>query len=155
MADILNASEIESFLKEQWILRIGAHNGEKVYVVPLSYVFYEGAFYCHSPEGMKIEMMRANPHVCVEVDEVLTTGKWISVIGWGRFEELKGEERSNAIRILIDNLPSVMPSYTKKQSPEWPFTTGSGEDVPGVIFRIQPDELTGRYETERTSPKIA
>lgn len=155
MSEKLTASEIDGFLKEQWILRIGTVHEGKVYVVPISYVYHDGDFFCHSPEGMKIEMMRANPDICVEIDEVLSNGKWISVIGWGKYDELSGEKRDEAIQQLIDKLPAVMPSYTKKNSPEWPFTHVSGENIPGVIFAIRMNELTGRYETDRSSPKIA
>ena len=32
--------------------------------------------------------MRANPLVCVEVDEVAAYDRWVSVIAFGRYEEL-------------------------------------------------------------------
>ena len=32
--------------------------------------------------------MRANPLVCVEVDEVVSPQEWVSVIVFGRYEEL-------------------------------------------------------------------
>lgn len=155
MPGVLSAQEITDFLSQQWILRIGAVHNDKIYVVPISYVYHEGVFYCHSAEGLKITMMRSNPDICIEVDEVLPNGKWVSVIGWGNYEELTGDKRQVAAQLLIDKLPSVMPSYTKKTSPDWPFTEVKIDEIPGVIFAIHVNELTGRYETERTSPKIA
>jgi hypothetical protein len=37
--------------------------------VPITYVFDGEAVYAHSADGLKIRMMRANPHVCFEVDQ--------------------------------------------------------------------------------------
>lgn len=36
----------------------------------------------------KIEMMRKNPKVCFEVDDIKNIFSWKSVIAWGTFEEI-------------------------------------------------------------------
>jgi hypothetical protein len=38
--------------------------------------------------GQKVEWMRANPLVCVEVDHITSRTEWVSVVAFGRFEEL-------------------------------------------------------------------
>jgi hypothetical protein len=37
----------------------------------------------HSADGLKITMMRANPHVCFEVDHRENLANWRSVVAWG------------------------------------------------------------------------
>jgi uncharacterized protein len=51
--------------------------------VPVTYAFHRGDIYGHSGVGMKVRMMRANPHVCFEVDRVVSQSNWQSVIAWG------------------------------------------------------------------------
>jgi nitroimidazol reductase NimA-like FMN-containing flavoprotein (pyridoxamine 5'-phosphate oxidase superfamily) len=63
------------------------------YVVPVYVAYYappgeEACLYGFATPGQKIEWMRTNPLVCVEVDEVESYDQWVSVIVLGRYEEL-------------------------------------------------------------------
>ena len=69
-----------------------AHEGQP-YVVPVYLAYHappggEACLYGFTTLGQKIEWMRANPLVCVEVDEVAAYDQWVSVIALGRYEEL-------------------------------------------------------------------
>ncbi|HYK45494.1 MAG TPA: pyridoxamine 5'-phosphate oxidase family protein, partial [Parafilimonas sp.] len=84
----LGEDAIEDVLHQQFIGRIGCNYNDVTYVVPIGYA-YDGKYvYAHAEEGMKINMMRENPHVCFEVDTIENMGNWKSVIGWGDYEEL-------------------------------------------------------------------
>ena len=53
--------QIEEVLRSNILGRIGCSEGNKVYVVPVNYV-YDGRFIiAHSMVGMKIKMMQKNP----------------------------------------------------------------------------------------------
>ena len=41
-------------------------------------------------------MMRANPFVCFEVEDIDDLANWHSVIAWGVFEELACEDEARA-----------------------------------------------------------
>jgi nitroimidazol reductase NimA-like FMN-containing flavoprotein (pyridoxamine 5'-phosphate oxidase superfamily) len=63
------------------------------YVVPVYLAYYappgeQACLYGFATPGQKVEWMRANPFVCVEVDEVESYDQWVSVIVLGRYEEL-------------------------------------------------------------------
>jgi nitroimidazol reductase NimA-like FMN-containing flavoprotein (pyridoxamine 5'-phosphate oxidase superfamily) len=63
------------------------------YVVPVYLAYHESpagepCFYGYTTVGQKVEWMRANPQVCVEVDDVKNCISWRSVIAFGRYEEL-------------------------------------------------------------------
>ncbi|NYT01287.1 MAG: pyridoxamine 5'-phosphate oxidase family protein [Methanosarcinales archaeon] len=63
--------------------RLGLSQDGQPYVVPMSYVFCDGVIYLHSSvSGRKLDVARANPRVCFEVDE-LGKGRWQSVIVTG------------------------------------------------------------------------
>jgi nitroimidazol reductase NimA-like FMN-containing flavoprotein (pyridoxamine 5'-phosphate oxidase superfamily) len=69
-----------------------AHDGQP-YVVPVYFAFHESApgppyLYGFTTPGQKVRWMRANPLVCVEWDEVGAYNQWVSVLAFGRYEEL-------------------------------------------------------------------
>ena len=75
------------------LARLGCARDNQPYVVPV-YLTYdvlpggEPCLYGFTTAGQKVEWMRANPLVCVEVDEVTAHDQWVSVIAFGRYEEL-------------------------------------------------------------------
>jgi nitroimidazol reductase NimA-like FMN-containing flavoprotein (pyridoxamine 5'-phosphate oxidase superfamily) len=75
------------------LARLACAVDNQPYVVPVYLAFYQPSidrpcFYGFTTLGQKIEWMRANPLVCVEMDEIMSTSRWRSVIAFGRFEEL-------------------------------------------------------------------
>jgi len=75
------------------LARLACAFNNQPYVVPVYLAYHESSvdeacFYGYTTLGQKIEWMRANPLVCVEVDEVVSCMRWLSVIAYGRFKEL-------------------------------------------------------------------
>jgi hypothetical protein len=72
------------------LARLACARENQPYVVPVYLVYHEesGCLYGFTVPGQKVEWMRANPLVCVEVDEIATYDQWVSVIATGRYEEL-------------------------------------------------------------------
>src|SRR4029077_17430919 len=98
MFGTLNSEETETLLHSQIIGRIACHIDEKMYIVPISYA-YDGEFvYALTKEGMKINIMRQNPSVCLEVEDIPDLGNWKTVLCWGQYEELPNKaERLQAL----------------------------------------------------------
>lgn len=143
----LDPDQVEEFLKNQFIGRIGCHADGITYVVPISYA-YDGTYvYAHTFEGMKINLMRKNPKVCFEIDDTKNLANWQSVVAWGEFEELKdGKERDEALQKLNDRVLPVITSETMHVSPLWPFPTEDTAAIKGIAYRIRLTEKTGRFE---------
>src|SRR5262249_30077100 len=85
--------------------RLACARDNRPYVVPIYFSYDRGRIYGFSTPGQKIEWMRANPLVCLEVDERTDRDRWVSVIVSGRFEELPdtpdyAAERAQADRAL-------------------------------------------------------
>jgi len=154
----LSSAEIENLLCKQVIGRIGCHNGDLLYVVPISYAYDGKYIYCHAYPGKKIDMMRKNPKICFQVDEMEDMANWKSVIAWGGFEELTDKkEKNKALQILLQRPLPVISSITTHLGGAWPF---SGEnpnelnDIPGIVFRISLNEKTGKFESTSESPLL-
>jgi nitroimidazol reductase NimA-like FMN-containing flavoprotein (pyridoxamine 5'-phosphate oxidase superfamily) len=75
------------------LARLACARDNQPYIVPV-YIAYdrppdgEPRLYGFTTAGQKVEWMRANPLVCVEVDDVASHDEWTSVIVLGRYEEL-------------------------------------------------------------------
>ena len=105
MLGALTRVQCEHVLKCELVGRIGCAAADKVYIIPVTYVFHDKFIYAHSKEGLKIRMMRKNPKVCFEVESRESMRDWRSVILWGRYEELKSvSEQKKALKILSDHL---------------------------------------------------
>jgi nitroimidazol reductase NimA-like FMN-containing flavoprotein (pyridoxamine 5'-phosphate oxidase superfamily) len=132
----LARDEIDVLLHEQVVGRIGCHADGLTYVVPVIYAYDGNALYAHTIVGQKVEMMRANPDVCFEVDEYVD-GSWRSAIVQGRYEELEGAESERALDLLAARFSG------RRTTGERP--RGGGR--PSVSFRIVIGEVTGRAVT--------
>jgi len=147
----LNKEQIEEVLKENVLGRIGCSDGSKTYVVPVNYVYDGNHILGHALDGMKIRMMRKNPDVCFEVDEMKSFTNWKSVIVWGRYQELTDEvDRYNAMKLFVDKTIHMKISETaippeisgKRVHPRSPG------NIKPIIYRIIVSEKTGRFEKE-------
>jgi hypothetical protein len=155
----LSTIEIEDLLHTQCIGRIGCHDQESVYVVPISYAYENNSIYCHAYEGKKIDIMRKNPGVCFQVDEMKDMANWKSVIAWGEFEELNGDkEKIQALLLLLHRQLPMPSSITTHLGKSWPFTPPNTQElvkIPGITFRISLRKKTGRFESTSESPMLA
>ncbi|HEY1861361.1 MAG TPA: hypothetical protein VGG61_13460 [Gemmataceae bacterium] len=89
--------------------------------------------------------MRANPLVCVEVDEVAGYDRWLSLVVFGRYEELPdapnyAEARGLAIRLLQAHAMWWEPGSaayegSARRDPNKPL-------VP-IYYQIRIDQVTG------------
>ncbi|OGR25049.1 MAG: pyridoxamine 5'-phosphate oxidase [Desulfobacterales bacterium RIFOXYA12_FULL_46_15] len=82
--EIGNREEIEKILKNSTVCRLAMVDEDKPYMVPMNFGYREGALYLHSArEGRKIDLIRKNPNVCFEVDEIVRFRKAKLACDWG------------------------------------------------------------------------
>lgn len=144
----LTHEQIENVLRSELTGRIGCHSGGRTYVVPVSYAYDGGHVYVHSAEGLKLDMMRTNPAVCFEVEQIDDLANWRTVLAWGVFEELDGVEAHRARKRLQDRLApfSTSESTTVPSVPRTAADTAEERKTKSVFCRIRLDEKTGRFE---------
>ena len=135
MIEALSEEEIDAFLREQFVARIGCRADGETYVVPVIYAWDGEAAYVFSIEGRKIRMMRENPRVSFEVDAYREGGSWRSVIVDGVYEELEGAGAQRARELLVARLG---------RRREGAAGEGTGGGPVPVAFRIRSLGATGR-----------
>jgi nitroimidazol reductase NimA-like FMN-containing flavoprotein (pyridoxamine 5'-phosphate oxidase superfamily) len=110
-------------------------------VVPINFAFEEEYFYLLSTVGQKMEWMRENPKVCVEVSDIVNQTNWSSVVVNGVYQELPEpqftEQRAHARKLL------------EKRELWWHNALGerqvksNTELIETTIFRIRAESMTG------------
>lgn len=137
MISRMGETESRALLREKITGRLGCSDEGKPYVVPVNYLFDEECIYVHSLPGRKIDVLRANPDTCLQVDEIEDSYNWRSVIAFGHYEEIVDlDERERILTNLFKRLPHLTPVESRMKNGE-PKT---------VIFRIRITEITGVYE---------
>ncbi len=139
--------QIDTILHSQYVGRIGCCVDQQPYVVPVTFA-YDGTYlYATSKEGQKIDMMRKNPHVCLEVDIIDNMANWRSVVVIGLYQELVDEhDRKKSLTLLTEKVMPLITSQTVK--PKQPTLSSQiiEKEKRPILFRIKIKEKTGRYE---------
>lgn len=149
MVGILEPDEIADLLRESAYGRLGCHAGGKTYVVPISYAMDgDDRIIGQTTHGLKVEMMRGNPEVCIEVDDVKSLVDWRSAIVWGRFEELAGVEAARAAGLLIDKYGPEFQEMAggARRGRETTPPRADSEFAAPIVYAVSIMEKTGRFE---------
>lgn len=146
----LNELQIDHLLLRQFVGRIGFTDGEKPYIIPVTYVFDGKYIIGQTREGLKVDIMRKSPNVCFEVDSVINMTNWQSVIISGTFNELNGKEADTARHYMFNHVWPLLTSATIHPH-EHGVSTAAVDDanrIKPIMYRIRIDEKTGRFEKQ-------
>jgi uncharacterized protein len=119
--------------------------------VPFYFAYANDCLYSFPTLGQKIEWMRANPLVCVEADEVVSSEQWVSVIVFGRYEELPDTPQYQSARAFAHTLLQRSavwwePAYVKT------VLHGTQRPLVPVLYRIHGLRITGHRATPDPAP---
>jgi hypothetical protein len=112
---------------------------DQPYIVPI-YLSYDGThLYGLTTLGQKIEWMRSNPRVCVEIDERTSHFQWTSVVVFGRYEELPdtpehAAARARALEVLQKREMWWQPAC---------IATEKREQRSPIFYRVHIEQVTG------------
>ena len=145
--------ECHEFLGQINLGRLGCARGSQPYVVPIYFVYDAKNLYCFSTLGQKIEWMRTNPLVCVEVDEVVDQFQWRSVVVLGKYEELCDlpscvSVREYALKLLQKRVMWWQPAYVTTENGSSPAT------LTPIFYRIHINQITGHRGMPDVSEEI-
>lgn len=137
MISVMSREKSLELLRERRLGRLGCCQDGEPYVIPVNYLFDGDCIYVHALPGRKIEMLRANPHACLQTDQIQDDYHWSSVIASGRYEEISNaKERERILGALFQRLPHLTPVESRMKQ-------GLEE---AIVFRIHVDQVTGVSE---------
>jgi uncharacterized protein len=145
----MTIEECRDALAHADLARLACEMDGQPYVVPV-YLTYDGnCLFGFSTMGYKIDCMRANPLVCVEIDDIKTQNQWMTVVVYGIYEELPDTLEYKATRAHAHEL-------LQKRSVWWEpaCVVVANRDYPRplapIFYRIHIDRMTG----QRASPDL-
>lgn len=96
----LSNSEALEILKKETFGHLACSDNDHPYIIPIVYVLEGEYVYGHARHGKKLDIMRKNPHICLQVEKVKDFLNWRSVMASGDFEELKGDDAQKCLRLI-------------------------------------------------------
>ena len=126
--------------------KLACSREDQPYVVPFYFAYDQNYLYSFSTVGQRITWMRANPLVCVETDEILSSEEWVSIVIFGLYEELPDtpewtQQRSIAYQFLQNKEVWWEPGYAKT------IIGGHERPLVPVYFRIKILQITSHHAT--------
>jgi hypothetical protein len=136
----LGTREATALLDQSSLGRLGCSLHNEPYVVPVYYWHSGESVFIHSMPGLKLGILRANPHACLQVDDITDPYHWRSVIAFGLYEAVTDPaEHDRALVELFKRLSHLTPVESRM---------GKRADQ-SVVFRLRITRLTGIYEDWR------
>jgi len=135
----LTEAEAIELIRAGKIGRLGCVDEDGPYVVPINYLLEGGAIYSHALPGKKINAMRIDPRVCLQVDHIQDDLHWSSAIAFGKFEEIRNPQiRRDVIRKLLSGFPKMTPVET--------MIIQDAAAPDSVVFKIVVERVTAVME---------
>ncbi|MER9890720.1 pyridoxamine 5'-phosphate oxidase family protein [Mesorhizobium sp. M0119] len=143
----LSALECTKLLTANRVGHLACAKDGQPYVVPFYYAHADNHLYAFSIPGKKVDWMRVNALVCVQVDERGQGRAWRSVVVDGVYEELPDRigykvQRDHAWSVLSKHVDWWEPGALK------PVTPPVSDSTPHVFFRIVIKQASGREAKE-------
>jgi len=136
----MTAPDCRALLSRATMARLACARDNQPYIVPI-HVDLDGDFlYGHATLGQKIEWMRQNAQVCLEIDELDSDRTWATVVVFGHYEELPHTAAHESARNVAERLFQRHPSWWEPGS----VPLAGQPQRPPIVFRIRIDRMSGR-----------
>jgi nitroimidazol reductase NimA-like FMN-containing flavoprotein (pyridoxamine 5'-phosphate oxidase superfamily) len=131
--------EMHELLQRESFGHLGCARDSRPYVVPMHYAYDGKELYFFTTQGMKTQYIDANPHVCLQVEEITDSTHWRSIMVTGRATEITNhEEMQRAMKFITERNPSLTPAISATQ------VDAIGRAVDIALYRITPEIIDGR-----------
>jgi len=135
----MTAQECRAMLARSNIARLACAHDNQPYIIPTHVHLDHEFLYSFATKGQKIDWMRHNPLVCLEIDEG-SSNQWASVVVFGHYEELPHRPEYQDSRRIALQLFEKHPMWWQ---PATVPLAGQAQRA-AVAFRIRIDRVTGR-----------
>lgn len=149
MTGTLTQLEMDNLLHSQLIGRLACIQGDEPYIVPMAYAYEGDRILGQTSSGLKLNILRQNPKVCFEVDQLIDLRNWKSVILFGTFREIQDTQINPARQWLFDRIfPLSTPAQVHGGGHPVEVVLEDETRVKPVLFAIEISRMTGRFERQ-------
>jgi len=132
----LNADQCREILEQGRVAHIAQIDGGAPYVTPMSYVMLGGDLVFRTGEGRRLEALRRDPRVCVEVSRPREDTGWESVMVRGRARFVTDS------RLEEEAIAALLAKYHGESALGFSVPAVYPEERP--VVAVTPEETTGR-----------
>ena len=136
-----------TLLKDNYIGHLSYIAQGRPFTIPITYFYDQGsnAIISYSAEGHKMDAMRKNGAVSLEVEEIVSNNNWQSILAHGTFEELNGTDAKYYLHQFTEGVKSII-KEKEHTLPEFisEFSSKSSSKKNPVVYRFKILEITGR-----------
>ena len=143
----LDQKASKSILKNEYLGHLSYIYQNRPFVVPITYYYdaERNVIICYSAEGHKMNAMRKNNEVALNIVDVDHLTKWKSVMVHGKFEQLFGSDAKSYLHVFSLGIKTLI---SEKELVELSFISefsskAINENIP-MIFIIKIEEITGK-----------
>lgn len=143
----LEEKEIKFILENNYIGQLGYIYENNPYVVPITYYFDKenNSIICYSADGHKMNAMRKNSSVALQVAEIDTVTNWKSVLVHGTFEPHFGSDAKAYLHKFSIGVKDVILEQQHQQvNFISEFSSKMYNDNLPIVFLIKIQEITGK-----------
>jgi len=144
----LTSAECQDVLSRTHMGRLACSRHDQPYIVPIHFSFdpERHCVYSFSTVGQKVQWMRDNPKVCLELDDIADKDHWTTVVVIGRYQEIHqdadhADARRRAERLFERRREWWLPAAAA--------VAGTPEHPDVVVYRIAIDAISGRRASRR------
>lgn len=113
------------------------------YVVPMHYAFDGQHLYFFTTEGTKTEFIAANHEVCFQVEEIVDSSRWRSVMLIGEAQRLtRQDEIEHAMQLIAERNSTLTPALNRTEVGAWHRQNQI------AVYRVRPGALYGRQTSD-------
>lgn len=142
--------EIIDILKKGRVCRLAMTDGQKPYLVPLSYGYADETLYFHSAhKGRKITVLRQSPHVWFEITIDTAVKSAPKPCDWGiSFQSVMGDGVVHWIESEEEKIAalSVIMEQQAGAKPDKPFTFSQKALARTTVFKVIIDNISGKKD---------
>ena len=144
----MRASEAREVLGQLNFAHLAMAKDNLPYVVPVHYAFDGDDLFVYTTEGKKADIIRVNPEICLQAEDVVDNENWKSVMVFGTAEQITNEDtRQQALDHILKINPRLTPAISIRWMDSW-----VRENIE-VIYRIKLRSVTGRQTIKRGAGK--
>ncbi len=143
----LTSSECIRLLKNNYTGHLGFISQGDPYVIPITYYYNQAdnTIISYAEEGHKINAMRENGSVSLQVEEIISNSNWQSVLVFGTFEEIKGSNAKYLLHQFAEGVKNIF-KHREHKHPEFISEFSSKVYSGGIpiVYRINISEVKGK-----------
>jgi hypothetical protein len=143
--EISDFAEIEAIIQSATICRIGMLGQQYPYIVPVNFGYFQKEIFCHSAnQGLKLDLIEANPNVCLEIDTAIEIVKNEKACNWGtKYKSVIGFGKAIVIEEYEEKIIGLN-AIMEKYSPGIEYRFDRKEVANIAIIKIKIESITGK-----------